>query len=318
MNDNLVGYLLNALDPETQREVEAHLASDANARRELEMLRQALEPLSADKEIEPPKGLVIRTLGRVAEYTCRELPRAPVERGTRAPAPSRPLWRRADVLVAATVLLTLAGAGVSWLAYARNRAAIAGCQNNLRQFGMALARYGELNGKQLPNVAAQEPPRNVAGMVAPLLMNAGTLAENANVGCPGKSQPRTCPMTLDRLQTLDPEAFKQQAQELICCYAYSLGHRDENGYHPPRLDMGEPSALVPIMADAPPPTPWVGNSANHGGNGQNVLFLDGHVDYFTTRNVGMDQDDIYLNREGRQAAGLGPKDTVLGSSASSP
>ena len=69
---------------------------------------------------------------------------------------------------------------------------------------------------------------------------------------------------------------------------------------------------------APPANPAVGNSANHGGTGQNVLFLDGSVRFCPTRTVGLSGDDIYLNRVGRQAAGLDAADTVLGSSASSP
>ena len=319
MKENLVGYLLNALDPETHREVEASLRADPAARQELEALRQALEPLSADRaEPEPPPGLVVRTLGRVAEYCCQDLPRAPIPRGTRAPAGGRPLWRRADVLVAATVLLTAAGIGIAWLSHARQRSSIAECQNNLRVFFHGLKTYAEIHAGNMPNVAAVEPPRNVAGMVVPILMNAGTLPADANVGCPGSSQPRTCPLTLERLETLDPETFKERAQDLICCYAYSLGHHDANGYHGPRFDPDLPTSWLAIMADAPPRDPSFGNSPNHGGEGQNVLFLDGHVNFCKTRNVGVEGDDIYLNRAGRQAAGLDRTDTVLGGSACSP
>jgi len=318
MKDNLVGYLLNALDADTHRDVETYLAANSDARQELEALRRTLEPLSADRaEVEPPAGLVVRTLGRVAEYCCRDLPRAPAERGTHAPVPSRPLWRRADVLVAATVLLAMTGVGISWLSHARARSLIAECQNNLHVFYTALKTYGVHHENKLPNVAAMERPRNVAGMVVPILMDAGTLSADANVGCPGKSQRRTCPMTLEDLKMLDAETFKQRAQDLICCYAYSLGHQDKSGYHGPSFDVEQP-ARWPIMADAPPRDPSQGNSANHGGEGQNVLFLDGHVGFFPTRAVGIDGDDIYLNRDGRQAAGLAPTDTVLGSSASSP
>src|SRR5262245_4004200 len=102
MDENLVGYLLNALDPETHREVEARLAADPAARERLDQLRQALEPLEADRaEFEPPAGLAVRTLARVAEHTCQDLPRAPVTAASRAPGLARSLLRRADVLVAA-------------------------------------------------------------------------------------------------------------------------------------------------------------------------------------------------------------------------
>jgi hypothetical protein len=42
------------------------------------------------------------------------------------------------------------------------------------------------------------------------------------------------------------------------------------------------------------------------------------VDFSPTRTVGVNDDDIYLNRAGHQAAGLDAQDTVLGPSASSP
>src|SRR5581483_11992596 len=106
MNENLVGYLLNVLEPDERREVEAHLAQDAEARRQLDLLRQALEPLAADaKAEETPAGLWVRTLGRVAEYRCRPLPTAPPAVAARRPAAARGWWRRADVLVSASILL---------------------------------------------------------------------------------------------------------------------------------------------------------------------------------------------------------------------
>jgi prepilin-type processing-associated H-X9-DG protein len=276
--------------------------------------------LAADRApLEPPAGLAVRTLGRVAEYCCRELPRAPLDTAARAAVPSRAFWRRADVLVAATVLVTVLGVSLALVGRSRVARDIAECQNNLRVFYTALKAYADNHTNRLPNVAAVKPPRNVAGMVAPLLIDAGTLPADANVGCPGSSAPRTCPLRLQPLQELDPETFKRRAEELICCYAYSLGYNDATGYHGPRFDADHrTNRSLPIMADRPPRDPAAGNSANHGGTGQNVLFLDGHVGFYSTRAVGMDGDDIYLNRDGRQAAGLDFADTVLGNSACSP
>src|SRR5581483_8285319 len=78
MDENLVGYALNALDPDGQREVEAYLLTHPAARQRLEAVRQALQPLATDRDaIEPPDGLRIRTLARVAEYRRQELPAAP-------------------------------------------------------------------------------------------------------------------------------------------------------------------------------------------------------------------------------------------------
>jgi len=59
------------------------------------------------------------------------------------------------------------------------------------------------------------------------------------------------------------------------------------------------SQIVPTDYDiSTPPRKWLNfNSANHGGRGagegQNVLFADGHVDYEETPIVGVDHDHIY-------------------------
>ena len=77
MDENLIGYLLNALEPREQREVEDALHNFPETQRRLELLRQALDPLAVDSEAsDPPSGLWVRTLARVAEHRCRELPRA--------------------------------------------------------------------------------------------------------------------------------------------------------------------------------------------------------------------------------------------------
>src|SRR6516165_4532341 len=105
MDENLVGYLLNALEPDEQREVEVTLQEYPETRNRLEALRQALDHLAVDSEgDDPPAGLWVRTLARVAEHRCRELPRAP----TRLAFPSalgRSPWQRMDVAVAAGILL---------------------------------------------------------------------------------------------------------------------------------------------------------------------------------------------------------------------
>jgi anti-sigma-K factor RskA len=66
MQDQLVGYLLEALECDELRCVEHLLEKDAEARRQLELLRDALLPLVGDDGfIDPPTGLVARTCAQV-------------------------------------------------------------------------------------------------------------------------------------------------------------------------------------------------------------------------------------------------------------
>jgi len=90
MDENLVGYLLDALDPDTHRQVEKYLHDEPGVRQKLETLRRALEPLAADRDPpEPEPGLALRTLCRVAEYRCRPLPQAPAPPPADGAGPSR-------------------------------------------------------------------------------------------------------------------------------------------------------------------------------------------------------------------------------------
>ena len=173
MDENLIGYLLGSLDDATHKEVESYLARDPDAARRLEVLRLALEPLAADAEpFTPEPGLAVRTLGRVAEHiTQRPLPKAPAH--TRAPIIERPFWRRADFLVAASILLTVLGLGIPALLQLRGagNAHRIECQNNLREMFVALRSFHDQHNR-FPDVMSAARYK-VAGMVAPMLAEAG-------------------------------------------------------------------------------------------------------------------------------------------------
>jgi prepilin-type processing-associated H-X9-DG protein len=54
------------------------------------------------------------------------------------------------------------------------------------------------------------------------------------------------------------------------------------------------------------------NSNNHDGDGQNVLFADGHVEFLQNPFVGIQRDQIYANKNGQVIASpVDPEDSVL-------
>lgn len=332
MENQLIGYLLNALDEAEMREVEAHLQADPEARQRLARLRQALAPLAADADAPlPPPHLTERTLAKVAEHICAqdrteatstpksELPQAPpVSRQTIAG--SRSWYRRADWMVAASLLITAVGIALVILGRMRgptSAALVVECKNNLREFFGSLQSYRDVHG-QFPDVA-RESPRDVAGMVVPILNEAGTLSEDASIRCPAVGAPLHCAFTLTGLRAMSDAEFMMHSPSLSMCYAYSLGYRDGDTIHGPGDGAESTFSQTPIMADRPPggqvrgngPRP---NSVNHGGEGQNVLFADGHVRFLKARSLGADLD-IFLNRDNIAAAGLDAGDIVLGYSA---
>jgi prepilin-type processing-associated H-X9-DG protein len=319
LDENLIGYLLGALDEATTAHVEAHLQVDPEARRRLNQLQGMVEPLATDKaDNAPPKDLTVRTLARVAEYCSLDLTRAPQVFARFGAQRSR--WRRADVAVAAAIVLLALLLGVPTLLHMRSPgmgAALAGCQNNLREFGVGLQMFKDQH-HQFPSVVV-EKPRDAAGMVVPILASAGVKQDAANLLCPGSGFTDACSMSLEQARALDLDLFSQQAGHLVPSYAYSLGYRDKSGnYFGPMVPVGLQASDFPIMADSPPADGGMGNSDNHAGAGQNVLFADGHVRFVSLRTIGLQGDDIYRNKANQVAAGLDPCDPVLGSSAAKP
>lgn len=330
MDANLVGYLLNGLGEEEHAETAALLERDPEARARLEKLRSLLEPLAADRQPETvPADLFYKTLARVAEYQGQAAASTmkPPPPPSLSPAPLlisgrfpvfKPRWLRLDALVAACLLLTFLGVGLPALLHLRGqREATLTCQNSLRQFYLALKGYHDVHGT-FPNVQAEAEPRNVAGLVVPLLADRGTL-DPAAVGCPGNILPKARPLPLAQVRNLPEDEFLSHAPAMLSCYAYSLGYLDQDKYYPAQIDPDlQLNSMLPLMADAPPHLTMIGNSTNHGGGGQNVLFQDGRVQFTTQRQIGVNRDDIFLNQAGQVAAGLGKHDTVLGHSASRP
>jgi hypothetical protein len=314
LDENLIGYLLDALDETTRAEVAARLEKDEEARWRLEQLRQALEPLAADRDqVEVPKGLAIRTLARVAELRCVELSRAPALASRLGPP--RSWWRRADVAVAASVLILGVGMGLPAMSMARARQAMVECEQNMAVFNNALHVYHDQHG-HFPSVA-DERPYHAAGMVVPIL--AKVSPELNNIRCPGGGPGTPCPLTWEQARSLPVSEFYRQADKLVPSYAYSLGYQDEEGnYYGPMVPEGQEACDTPIMADSPPRDGGDGNSDNHGGAGQWMLFADGHASFVKDRKVGALKDDIYRNKANIVAAGLDPCDIVLGHGSAKP
>ncbi len=326
MEENLVGYLLQSLDPDTHREVDNYLHLHPEARYRLELLERALGPLAADADAAPPPGLRVRTLARIAEYQCRELPPAPQPTVGQKVGPRRHPWRLVEMLIAASILLCVVGLSLPLLNKLWYDYQVHACKNNLRLFHQALMGYSELHDHNLPKIQ-EGGPVSMAGMFVPILNDAGVLGPDLSVDCPtmGRRPPsRQSVEELKRLFKDSPAEFRGLVCDLAGCYAYTLGYqeRDATGHYALfglRSDSGD---ALPIMADRPPFSPGAiagpGNSLNHGGKGQNVLFLDGSVRFCTQRTVGKDGDDIYVNKFNRVEAGQGRWDTVLGASWASP
>src|SRR3990172_9971212 len=99
MRVHLIGYLLDALEPDEHEMVKAQLSRDPHLKRELELLSRSLAPLAADRaHHEPPAGLAHRTCEFVAMQA-----RVTVAPSVATVSQSR--WSLADLAVAAGIFL---------------------------------------------------------------------------------------------------------------------------------------------------------------------------------------------------------------------
>lgn len=329
MREQLLGYLLDALESNEREAVEQRLAEDPQLRRELELVYRSLEPLRADKgHYEAPPGLALRTCELVARAATQRddavtlAPRFQEPADVRLAAVGagrRNRWHWPDLIVAGAVFFAASTLFFPALVQGRRSAELASCQNNLRQIGSGLTRYANLSkDRTFPAIPAQGN-LGVAGVYAVRLVDGRFVASPKVFLCPSSA---TVSYQGEFTVPSITEVEKAQGTRLVVLqrrmggdYGYSLGYQVNDRYQPPR-DLRRPNyALVADLPAIGGPTPQV---ASHGGLGQNVLFEDGHVDLLGGCSLPDCGDNIYCNDQGMVAPGLHPDDSVIGPSSARP
>lgn len=218
MQEDLIGYLLGALEPDEMRRVEAWLSQSEDARRQLAELEAALQGLDPPEPIEaPPLDLVARTMASLPPLPMFEAPTDrtgesvgspgestgtpgegfaasidPMSPVTESGGGSRWTWRdwTASVTAACIVIAIALPSMLEGRFAARKQA----CQDNLRELGVAMTQFVNRNAEQrLPSIAP-EGYQAFAGMYAPRLREAGLLVGIEDTLCPSLSPDQFWPM----------------------------------------------------------------------------------------------------------------------------
>jgi hypothetical protein len=304
---DMLDYTLNQLEGADLERFERQLAADPVAAERVERLSRAVHRLFDDGQVfEPPPGLAARTMQLVVEG------RRP-KRSVLDFVPVAVPFRWADVAVAAGILVAGLLTLMPALTRSRDRMDQAGCMYNLQRLGSSLWQYGSIH-HHYP-AGPEDHPSAPIGAFAVMLNDSGVLADPNTLNCPRHSRKREhMPLptleTVCRLTDVDPQSCVQLVQS---DYAYNVGYRRPTGELMPVAVVH--SATNPLLADQPAhdgyPHIYPGNSPNHGGRGQNVLYTDLHVGWHNTRRLGPNDADMYLNEAQLPAPGIHPADAAL-------
>jgi hypothetical protein len=287
MRDELVGYLVGALEPHEQAAIEDHLRRDPQLQEALAELRGCLTPLGFDGgHFEPPAHLLQSTCDLVAERRAVLPWRDYANSGSRG-------WSMQDLVTAAGVMVAASLLFFPAVNYSREQASVAGCQNGLRHIANAMSLYSNFNGGYLPHASTSTSVAST-GVYAPILKSRG-FVNNAQVFiCPAATRQRGKAVaipTLKQVQEASPADLAKLEETMGGDFRTTLGYVKDEVYHPVRHAGREYFA---VLADAPS-IDGDRQSPNHGGLGQNVLFDDGHAQFLSTCRCRPDRDYVPVN-----------------------
>jgi prepilin-type processing-associated H-X9-DG protein len=306
--EEMIEYVLcepkHSIFPE--HEALANLTAGQEAR--VQSLRTAVARLVDDgNEFEYPADLARRTVTFVANSRRRPfsfLDYVPVNLP----------FRWADFAVAASIFIAGTLTLLPAIQRSRERMNQAGCVFNLQQLGQSLSEYTTLH-RALPYPPSDRGDTH-AGMFAVILHDAGELNNLALLDCPCNGRTPHAFKELasfeqvDHIRRTQPDVYRRM---LGWDYAYNVGYRHASGQAGPLEAVH--SSRIPVLADQPDHEDFLtireGNSPNHSGRGQNVLFGDGSVLWFHSRRVGPSDPDLYLNNNEQPRPGVHLLDSVL-------
>lgn len=327
VQQEVIGYLLDALDESERESVSKRLQSDPEYRREWQDARRRLGSLNKAEASGPtlrvPSDLTQRTVDKVMERAKKS---GPLSGRLRNMTPStsphgaggwgvsgrgggyRITW--VDLAIVGTIAMIAGLILAPAIHTMRSQARVVACQNNLHNVGIALAEYCQKNHDCFPEVPSQSKLAN-PGIYAPLLLSNGLLTDPRTLVCPESPLAEVKDFHIasnEELLAADgPKELELKAQ-LGGSYGYCLDHV-EGGHLEPTHNRSRD--YFAIMADAPSLMRPDRQSENHGGQGQNVLYEDLHVKFLTLTHAESSLDDIFENDDHQVGPGLQCDDSVI-------
>ncbi len=293
----LIDFLLDQLDEDQANSVRKRLEQEESFRTLHEDTRRALGALDLLPQVDPPEDLVDRTMARIRSAQQTEQILARESLGARRTFWPTFSWR--EVSAVAAVALLLVAFFVPSMQQARRRAIDNECAQQAGQIGYGLLTYANRNNDYLPAPDASTDAwlpggdRQVASTSEPLFkLVSDKYASPVLFQCP----------------SVGGESFVVKAgmddfpagKFISYSYQYNLGRRPVRRNDPDVLPHAKD--LVVLADDNPVFEGGVFHadrldhpvSRNHDARGQNALYLDGHVAWGASPNLGVANNNIYL------------------------
>ncbi len=343
--ENLLGYVLGALDAQEQRDIQQTIDENPEIEEQLIKIKGDLLPLDCLDSSPPQPGLARRTLESVAiwqnssslapatqarsplaESVLAAIDSAEVSKDPELEA-SKPrmrasisdrlfhpnTWSLPDVLVGTAFLAIFTGLLFPVISYTRFQNRITVCDSNLQAFGSGLITYSGANEGHFVAIPRMSHLVSV-GYIGPVLKDAGLLEDDSVLACPGiaSSRPPVNIPTCEQIETAQTLAERDYYQQIsLGHFGFSMGHQISGAYQPPRVCGSSIRGVsyVIIAGDRPSANMPGRASMNHSNHGQNILFEDGSTRYVVGHSFG--EDAIFENDYGIVGPGSHFGDNVI-------
>jgi len=295
--EKLIDYLLGELDERERQALRGEMEQDGELRRLHASLSNALTALGMIREQEIPQDLTEKTLARVASARRTEalIQREEIRRRVLRPVFS---WREVAAIAASIILIV--SIALPTIQRGRQQMIAAQCASNLGGIGAGLQHHAIDHAGWLPGVDASDR-RWLPDDRHQAASNSNALFQLLTLGYEDKPDVFQCPagQTKSFVVRSGMTDFPSE-QHVGYSYQHSIGEHRMNMHNP------AVAGVLPQMAILADRTPLFLRgrflreavsrpvSPNHNHRGQNVLYLDMHVDWSDTADAGVDGDNIYL------------------------